>query len=211
MPWSVKAQELLLRQYAAVGCAARTALHEAVTLLEQTERAGITTDGLLDTYRQRSMQAERYVEAYRHYCWPVMSIADIKLAPFHVLATEGTVHLEKDHRWHMDTIVQLCAADEQCLLATPYIMVVMVAVDDEASCAAGIAWSHQLTERGGEGMVVKPEQFIAHGRRGLVQPAIKCRGREYLRIIYGPSYDQPENLERLRVRSLGLKRSLAQA
>jgi len=207
MPWSMKAQELLLRQYAAVGCAARIALHEAVTLLEQTERAGITTDGLLDTYRQRFACIERYVEAYRHYCWPVMSIADIKLAPFHVLATEGAVHVEKDHRWHMDTIAQLCAADEQCLLATSYIT---VAVNDEASCAAGIAWWQQLTERGGEGMVVKPEQFIAHGRRGLVQPAIKCRGREYLRIIYGPSYDQPENLERLRVRSLGLKRSLAQ-
>jgi protein phosphatase len=35
-------------------------------------------------------------------------------------------------------------------------------------------------------MVVKPPEHIAHGPRGLVQPALKCRGREYLRIIYGP-------------------------
>lgn len=42
------------------------------------------------------------------------------------------------------------------------------------------------------------------GRRGLVQPALKVRGREYLRLIYGPEYTLPENLERF-----GHKRSLA--
>jgi protein phosphatase len=63
---------------------------------------------------------------------------------------------------------------------------------------------------GGEGMVVKPLDFVMRGKRGLVQPAVKCRGREYLRIIYGPDYDAPENLERLRNRGLGPKRSLAQ-
>jgi protein phosphatase len=58
-------------------------------------------------------------------------------------------------------------------------------------------------------MVVKPLDFIVKGRRGLAQPAIKCRGREYLRIIYGPEYTAPENLERLRARGLSTKRSLA--
>ncbi|MGI5220896.1 polynucleotide kinase-phosphatase [Nocardia sp. CA-290969] len=43
----------------------------------------------------------------------------------------------------------------------------------------------------------------------LVQPGIKCRGPEYLRIIYGPEYLRPENLRRLRTRGLGRKRSLA--
>jgi PNKP (polynucleotide 5'-kinase/3'-phosphatase) family adenylyltransferase-like protein len=42
-----------------------------------------------------------------------------------------------------------------------------------------------------------------------VQRAVKCRGREYLRIIYGPEYTAPEHLERLRSRGLGTKRSLA--
>jgi protein phosphatase len=50
---------------------------------------------------------------------------------------------------------------------------------------------------------------VARGRRGLAQPALKTRGREYLRIIYGPEYDLPENLERLRARGLSAKRSLA--
>jgi hypothetical protein len=51
--------------------------------------------------------------------------------------------------------------------------------------------------------------FIARGRRGIAQPAIKCRGPEYLRIIYGPEYLLPENLERLRSRNVGAKRLLA--
>ena len=58
-------------------------------------------------------------------------------------------------------------------------------------------------------MVVKPLGFVASGRRGLVQPAVKCRGPDYLRIIYGPEYTLPANLSRLRERSLGFKRSLA--
>jgi protein phosphatase len=57
-------------------------------------------------------------------------------------------------------------------------------------------------------MVVKPLDFVARGRRGLLQPAVKCRGREYLRIIYGPEYTLPEHLERLRARGLQAKRSL---
>ena len=58
-------------------------------------------------------------------------------------------------------------------------------------------------------MVVKPLDFIARGPKGLVQPALKCRGREYLRIIYGPEYTADDQLPRLRKRGLGGKRSLA--
>lgn len=58
-------------------------------------------------------------------------------------------------------------------------------------------------------MVVKPLDWIVRSPKGLVQPAVKCRGPEYLRIIYGPEYDRPEHLERLRSRGLHGKRSLA--
>jgi protein phosphatase len=58
-------------------------------------------------------------------------------------------------------------------------------------------------------MVVKPSDFIVKGKRGLIQPAVKCRGREYLRIIYGPEYSAEEHLSRLRSRNLSTKRSLA--
>jgi protein phosphatase len=85
----------------------------------------------------------------------------------------------------------------------------LVTLADEQDVGDATAWWEALTERGGEGMVVKPLEGVVRGRRGLLQPAIKCRGREYLRLIYGPEYTAPEHLERLRQRGLGAKRSLA--
>jgi len=54
---------------------------------------------------------------------------------------------------------------------------------DPASAAEAVAWWEELTGRGGEGMVVKPLDFIARARRGLIQPALKTRDHAYLRII----------------------------
>jgi len=150
--------------------------------------------------------AALYVKAYRRYCWTVQSIDDLKLAPFHVLASEGGVHSDKDHAWHMNLAARLASADPQLFLGTPFKIVDLAS---ESSVQDGITWWQELTDAGGEGMVVKPETFVARNRRGLTQPAIKCRGREYLRIIYGPEYTAPEHLDRLRSRGLGTKRSLA--
>ncbi len=208
MPWSAKARQLLRGQYAAVGAAAGAALAESIAALEQANGNGAGVGELLDRLTGRRAMVERYVEAYRCYCWPVDSIADLKLAPFHLLATEGAVHTDKDHAWHMEIFARICRADasEAALLATPYHV---VDVTDPAAEAEATTWWEALTERGGEGMVVKPLEFVARGRRGLAQPAVKCRGREYLRIIYGPEYTAPEHLERLRARGLGAKRALA--
>ncbi|GHO85012.1 polynucleotide kinase-phosphatase [Dictyobacter formicarum] len=206
LPWSVKAQSLVLKQYSAVGAASRTSLGHALAALEQAGEHGIEVDSLLATYQQKQKLAERYVNAYRQYCWPVNGLDDLKLAPFHILATQGTVHIDKNHVWHMETLAEICRADQQLLLATPYRI---VDVNEPVSVEQGIAWWKQLTSQGGEGMVVKPFEFIASGPRGILQPAVKCRGPEYLRIIYGLEYDVPENLNRLRSRGLGAKRSLA--
>ncbi len=206
MPWSAKAQGLIQQQYAATSAAARAALRETVAVLAQAQANGVAVDDVLARAEARQVLVGQYVEAYRRYCWPVISIEDLKLAPFHLLATEGAVHSDKGHRWHLDALRAICQADDALLLATAHIA---VTVTDPASEAAGIAWWTALTEGGGEGTVVKPVDFIAKGRRGLVQPAVKCRGREYLRIIYGPEYTAAENLERLRERGLAAKRSLA--
>jgi protein phosphatase len=131
---------------------------------------------------------------------------DLKLAPFHLLATEGGVHTNQNHIWHMETLAKICEKDPDLLLATQFKVIDVTVPDDEQG---GIAWWEALTGRGGEGMVVKPLDFVVRGKKGLVQPAVKCRGREYLRIIYGPDYDADENLSRLRSRGLGAKRSLA--
>jgi protein phosphatase len=204
MPWSAKAIELVRNQYAAVGASSRAALAEAVNVLEQAVHRDDAVQPLLDRYKARATMAGQYVEAYRRYCWPVNSLSDFKLAPFHLLASEGAVHSDKDHVWHMTMLARLC--QDPLLLATPYVVIDMT---DPASQAEGVAWWEALTERGGEGMVVKPLTFVAQGRRGLIQPAVKCRGREYLRIIYGPEYTAPEHLTRLRSRGLAGKRSLA--
>ncbi|HEY0753594.1 MAG TPA: polynucleotide kinase-phosphatase [Ktedonobacteraceae bacterium] len=206
MPWSVKAQALLLKQYAAVGAAARAALGRAVDLFELAEERGLALDEVAARYRQREQMARQYVQAYRQYCWPVHALDDLKLAPFHILATEGEVHVDKNHLWHMQTIAAFCHADLALLLPTPYQLVM---VKDPDSVAEGTRWWRALTGRGGEGMVIKPLDFIARGSHGFSQPALKCRGPEYLRIIYGPEYSEPANLERLRVRGVGAKRSLA--
>ncbi|MGI4787728.1 MAG: hypothetical protein ACRYFS_02635 [Janthinobacterium lividum] len=207
MPWSAKAQELLKQQYAAVGAAATAALPRVVAALESASGHTQGIEPLLEKYRGRQTMAQQFVDAYRRYCWPVSGLSDLKLAPFHVLASEGATHTDQNHLWHMALLSRLCAADESgLLLATPY---KTIQVMEAGSVMGGVTWWEELTGRGGEGMVVKPLDFITRGQRGLAQPAVKCRGREYLRIIYGPEYTAPENLERLRSRGLAGKRSLA--
>jgi polynucleotide kinase-phosphatase len=206
MPWSAKAQELIRQQYAAVGAAATGALRLAVPALEQAAARRAGTDELLDRFRDRATLARHYIDSYRRYCWPVASLADLRLAPFHIMATENAVHVGRDHVWHMETIGRICEPADGVLFRTPY---KVIDATDAASEAEGTAWWEEMTGSGGEGMVVKPVEFVVRGRRGLVQPAIKCRGREYLRIIYGPEYTVPGNLERLRGRGLAAKRSLA--
>jgi protein phosphatase len=150
-------------------------------------------------------RSERYATAVRRYCWPISGLDGVKIAPFHLLASEGLVHHDKPHDWHMQTLAALERHDP-LFQATQ-----MQSVDlaDTASVEAAIAWWLELTAKGSEGVVVKPMDFIAYGAKGLVQPAVKCRGRDYLRIIYGPNYDASDNLERLRARGLHAKRSLA--
>jgi protein phosphatase len=101
---------------------------------------------------------------------------------------------------------RLAAADASLFVATTHRR---IELNDALQVADAVAWWEELTANGGEGMVVKPVEFLPRGKRGLLQPAIKCRGREYLRIIYGPDYDRLDNLVRLKKRGLGQKRSMA--
>ena len=206
MPWSAKAQELLQDQYAAVGVGARVGLGETVNALRSASTWNREVDSLLARFEERATLADAYVTAYRQYCWPVRSLSDLKLAPFHLLATEGAVHADKSHVWHMETLAKVCHTTPELLIETPFKVIELGNADSEH---AGIAWWMSLVGKGGEGMVVKPFDFVSWCRGRLVQPAIKCRGPEYLRIIYGPEYTEPQNLERLRARSLSTKRSLA--
>lgn len=220
MPWSEKAQELLSQQYAPVGRSGRNALSAAVEALKRAAEISVKapvvppeTSGqnfciseLLGRYTERKNAVEKYVDAYREYCWKVNDVGDLRIAPFHILATENRVFSDKSHIWHMETIKKYCTGIDPIFMPTDYIC---IDVSDKSSIDRGVNWWLELTGNGGEGMVIKPEIFTSRHNNQIIQPAVKCRGREYLRIIYGPEYLMSENLTRLKGRSLARKRSLA--
>lgn len=206
LPWSAKAGELIRTQYAAVGAAARAAVPAAVGALEQAAASGLDVGELLDRQRRRAADAAAFTEVYRRYSWRTEGLDGVCLAPFQLLASAGASYADRPHAWHLARAERLVAADPQLFRTT---RTVAVELTDPASEAAATGWWEELTASGGEGMVVKPAANLTLGRRGAVQPGIKVRGREYLRLIYGPDYTEPQHLERLRQRSLGRKRGLA--
>ena len=112
----------------------------------------------------------------------------------------------RPHRWHLEEMDALADHAPGTLRRTDRWF---VDLRDNASVQQATDWWYSMTEDGGEGVVVKPALPIVTTGRGFVQPGVKCRGREYLRIIYGPEYLEPANLSRLRQRSIGRKASLA--
>ncbi|HCA41862.1 MAG TPA: polynucleotide kinase-phosphatase [Bacteroidetes bacterium] len=207
MPWSAKAQELLKSQYASVGSAGKSSLSEVIIQLKKaSERNILDINNYLEHYQNKFNSINKFINAYQNYCWSVLSINDYRVAPFHILATEGKIHTDKNHIWHMENISDICNYDTDLLQMTNY---QSVPLDDQSKIDKVIDWWISMTNNGGEGMVVKPFDFISSGKNGLIQPAVKCRGREYLRIIYGPEYDSPENMKRLKSRNTSRKQSLA--
>ncbi|MFE5080408.1 polynucleotide kinase-phosphatase [Streptomyces mirabilis] len=208
MPWSLKASGLLRSQYAAVGAAAGAAFPGVLAALEGVAERGVDVRELLGKQRERAADAAAFTEAYRRYCWPTEGLEGVRLAPFQILAVQGRSLAAVPHDEQLALIDRLVEHDGSGLLQTTRRL--FVDTGDAASVRGGVDWWLEMTGRGGEGMVVKPVGAVVRSGQGrLVQPGIKCRGREYLRIIYGPEYTRPENLARLRGRFLNHKRSLA--
>ena len=198
LPWSAKAIDLIKAQYASVGAAARHALPEALAALDKAAARGLDVTALAGRARQRLADADAFRDAYAAYCRPTDGLDGITLAPFQILACEGrALALTEPHAWHLAELAKL-GGD----LITPT-RHRFVDLSSERERAEAADWWLELTAAGGEGTVVKP----AHLTDGRVQPGLKVRGREYLRIIYGPDYT--ESLDVLRDRHLGKKRQLA--
>ncbi|MFF1832953.1 polynucleotide kinase-phosphatase [Streptomyces sp. NPDC058231] len=208
MPWSLKAGGLLRSQYAAVGAASGAVLPEVDAALAAAAARGVDVAELTARQQGRAADAAAFTDAYRRYCWTTEGLDGVRIAPFQILAVQGRSLASVPHDRQLAWLDRLVEHDPTGLLQVTRRLV--VDTGDEASVRAGTDWWLEMTGRGGEGMVVKPLAALVRDRKGrLVQPGIKVRGREYLRIIYGPEYTRPENLERLRSRSLGHKRSLA--
>ncbi|RCV49900.1 polynucleotide kinase-phosphatase [Marinitenerispora sediminis] len=206
LPWSAKAAGLIREQYAAVGAAGRAALPAVAGVLDAVAARGLDVAELSGKVARRAAGIEAFSAVYRRYTWPVEGAAGLRYAPFAVLAGEGRSFADRDHLWHMG-IAERLADHTPRVLTTRYLV---VDVTDPAAVDAAGAWWRELVTGGGEGMVVKPlAGALARGRRGLAQPGLKVRGPEYLRIIYGPDYLEPDRIERLRDRSLGRKSGLA--
>lgn len=206
MPWSMKAVELIKQQYAAVGCASNVANKALLNTLERVFEQGHDVEALINKTSDSIHNNIKFVEAYRNYCWEVNSLDEIRVAPFHILASEGEVHTNKTHIWHMENIAKMVSDSSPLIIKTKY-QVVDLSQSEDIEKATD--WWLEHTANLGEGMVVKPVDFIGKGRKGIVQPALKVRGKEYLRIIYGMDYLQAQNLVRLKDRGLGTKRRLA--
>lgn len=208
MPWSLKASGLLRSQYAAVGAASGAVFPGALAALEGAAARGVDVSELLDRQRGRASDAAAFTDAYRRYCWTTDGLDGVRLAPFQILAVQGRSLTALPHDVQLALLDRLVEQDTTGLLKSTGRLLVDPA--DPDSVRAGVDWWLELTGRGGEGMVVKPLGGVVRTEQGhLVQPGIKCRGREYLRIIYGPEYTRPDNLTRLRGRFLNHKRSLA--
>ncbi|WP_167002497.1 polynucleotide kinase-phosphatase [Mumia sp. ZJ430] len=199
LPWSAKARDLITSQYASVGAAARHALPEVLAVLEQAASRGRDVERLAERARRRLANAEAFSDAYAAYVRPTDGLEGLTYAPFQILASEGrALALTEPHPWHLE---QLGRLDDALIAPTRHRFVDLAS---EQERAAAVDWWRELTDAGGEGMVVKPAHLV-EGRR--VQPGLKVRGREYLRIIYGPDYT--DALDTLRDRHLGKKRQLA--
>ncbi|MEH3034079.1 MAG: polynucleotide kinase-phosphatase [Aeromicrobium erythreum] len=206
LPWSAKAGDLIRGQFAAVGAAAGAALPAASAVLDAAAVRGLDVAGLRERTARRTADAAAYRDAYQRYVGEVEGLEGLRIAPFQLLATGDRTFEDRDHLWHLAIADRLVDADQDLFTRTARLV---VDTSDERSVVSGVTWWTELTEAGGEGMVVKPLANLTRTRKGLVQPGVKVRGREYLRIIYGPDYTAPENLARLRDRNLGHKRSMA--
>jgi len=204
MPWNAKGKDLLIKQYASVGCAATLGLTQSIEALSRAQ--DVVPDDLVTRFINRKECIEKYITSYRSYCRDVHGMDGLVFAPFHLLATENKTYFDKQHSWHLENIKQICDCNKKHLMVTSNRIVDLQSQDD---IQKAIDWWMDITEKGSEGMVVKPLDYITYYNKKIVQPALKCRGKEYLRIIYGPEYDLNQNLQKLKNRNLKMKRESA--
>jgi len=203
MPWNLKAKELISSQYAHVS---ENAILDRTKLKNKIESAVGDNEDLqawLNEYNQKLQNAHTFKEVFQKYCWEIKDVNSIQIAPFHVLAHSNQTFFDQPHTWHMDMNQQF-ASQSSLFVKTEFKI-----ITDEASENEVIKWWKEITSEGHEGIVIKPEFYIAKSKGKLLQPAIKVRGRKYLNIIYGMDYLLPENLARLKNRNTGKKQKLA--
>ena len=194
MPWTAKAQRLFAALRNGLLIPGQSASTEALAALNEAEESGLPVARWKAWVLDRLRAIGQTQTVLAHYDAPPDQIT---FAPFHLLATEGQNCTKRTHLWHMEVLSKAARLGEGFLLPTPFQVVDLTNAESEREA---VAWWNEIIESGGEGVVIKPLPFVPRGRRGLCQPALKCRTPEHLRLVYGPEYDFPQNLEMLRQR-----------
>ena len=205
LPWGVLGQGLIENHYRRAGEAGERMFTDLGRWLAKAAENGRRQAGIDERAVTRREQCEAFMAALDAY--DEGSEGLVRLAPFHVLAGKGRVYLGEEHAWHMNKAEQLAEHSER-VVETRWRT---VKLDNEQERSNATEWWKEMTGAGGEGFVVKPVPNTMRRPTDMkwLQPAMKCRGREYLRIIYGPEYTSPEQIERLRDRNTEHKGALA--
>lgn len=213
LPWSFKAQTLISSQYAPYGIAGANGVDKSLKLLEKFRaRFEGTLLSIEDASSLKNLQLHleqkqkslnNYNKVWQSYCGDVCSVKDIKLAPFHILATNKKVWCDTPHDRHLQLIQKYLHEFNNLIITQNRI----INLKEDKEINAGLDFWENLLANGAEGMVVKPLHYVSWSGKKLLQPAIKCRGSEYLRIIYGAEY--LENIEKFKQRNLAPKRKRA--
>jgi protein phosphatase len=203
LPWTAAGTGLVSDRYEPMAASALADTSAVAAALAAAVARGVALDDDLAAARGRVQDAAGFDAAWRRYA----GLGEpVRLAPFCVLAGAGEVWATRPVSWQLAVLDQLVAAAPEHLVRTERFAVTL---DDPAARAAGADWWQALVDAGGEGAVVKPADGLVRGPKGLVQPGLKVRGPDYLRLVYGPHYREPANLARLTKRNVSRKRSLA--
>jgi hypothetical protein len=204
LPWNIKGKNLIRDQFASVSAAAVPELDALGAEVAKAAGRGLDVGALAESTAAHRSDVRAYTDAYLRYVDIDASSDTVVLAPFELLASEGTEYGDRPHSWHLDIAARLASADPVLFRQTRHLP---VDTGSQESRQAGARWWEELTDGGGEGMVVKPAGNLTRVDGTLVDPGVKVRGREYLRMIYGPGY--LSNLDTLRSRDLRHKRSMS--
>lgn len=200
LPWAVKAAE---------SSEESDLVQTGMLALSETKRA--LAEGAISASKKtwtEVVDGERaalakYDAMFKKYRTESANLADLKFAPFHLLAVEGRTFFDCSHLWHMETFSRLARSGDNFLIPTCY---QMISTTEPKTWSKVFDWWEELSKNSAEGFVIKPMKFLPKGRRGFAQPAIKCRTREHLRLVYGPQYDTVEMREALVARDARQRR-----
>ena len=206
MPWSAKASSLIDSQYAPVAASSRAGFAAAADAFARAQAHGADVAGIKDRFADRSARAALYGEAWAPYVWPVSGVDDLKVAPFHLLASEGRVWFDQDHVWHMTLADRLTAAGDGVVTRTQWRT---CALGDagrmrRGGFLVGSADGQGRRRHGGQTARVRRPWQEGPDPAGFEGARPRICGSSTV-----PNTTPPDNLSRLRERGLNGKRNLA--